>query len=425
MSRAESAAPIISARAARLLLLGAQGLLDRPERRATAGSVYDLIERMGFVQIDTINAVERAHHITLFSRLDGYRHAMLARLLERDRSLFEHWTHDASAIPTKWFPHWRKRFEGARTRIQANAWWRQRMGDNHSAIVDEVLRRIEREGPLLSRDFEVDPGHRNGSATPRSGGGDESGGGGGWWGWKPQKAALEYLWRSGELMVARRINFQKVYDLTQRVLPEHHERPCSEEQERVEWACATAMQRLGIATPAELAAFWRAIDIPAARRWCAQARQEGRLVEVMVDSADGSKPRKAFAPHDYQVIVRQLDEPPRRLRLLSPFDPVLRDRKRTLRLFNFDYRFEGFVPAAKRRYGYYVLPLLEADQLIGRVDPRFDRERGELIVNRVWWEPRIRPTRARQRALTDALDRLATFIGAERWSVAGKRKSTS
>jgi hypothetical protein len=403
---------LVSAAEARRLLLGAQGLLDRPERRAIVATVYDLIERMGFVQIDTINAVERAHHLTLFSRLDGYRHAMLARLLERDRSLFEHWTHDASAIPTKWFPHWRKRFEGARARIQAHAWWRERMGDNPQGVVDDVLRRVEREGPLLSRDFEIDPGHRNGSIS-----------GGGWWGWKPQKAALEYLWRSGELMVLRRVNFQKVYDLTHRVLPEHHGQPCPDEHERVEWACATAMQRLGVATPAELAAFWRAIDIPAARRWCAQARQEGRLVEVMVESADDSKPRKAFASADWPANIGQLNEPPRQLRLLSPFDPVLRDRRRTLRLFNFDYRFEGFVPAAKRRYGYYVLPMLEADQLVGRVDPRFDRERGELMINRVWWERGIRPTRARQRALSEALDRLADFIGAQRWSLSGARRT--
>jgi uncharacterized protein YcaQ len=399
--------PIISAREARLLLLGAQGLLDRPDRRATASALYNLIERMGFVQIDTINVVERAHHLTLASRLDGYRHAMLARLLENDRLLFEHWTHDASAIPTKWFAHWWTRFETSRGRIEANAWWKQRMGDNARTIIDEVLRRIERDGPLLSRDFE----HAREEGEPVENG---------WWGWKPQKAALEYLWRTGALMVARRVNFQKVYDLTSRVLPEHHRLPRAEEQERIEWACSSALERLGVATPSELAAFWRAIDIPSARRWCERACQEGRIVEVMVEAADRSQPRKAFAEVDWERRLRDRDEAPQRIRLLSPFDPVLRDRTRTQRVFNFDYRFEGFVPAAKRHFGYYVLPMLEADQLIGRVDPKFDRQRGELVIRRMWWEPGIRKTRARRRELEAALDRLASFIGAERLSFSGR-----
>lgn len=381
----------------------AQGLLDDPTRRATVRSLEDLIHRMGFVQIDTINVVERAHHLTLGSRMDGYRPALLAELLEHKRTLFEHWTHDASAIPTQWFAHWRHRFERYRTRIRTNAWWRERIGKNPDALIKQVRQRIEKEGPLLSRDFEP---QSNGEKPAENG----------WWGWKPQKAALEHLWRTGEIAVARRVGFQKVYDLTERVMPAQHLREASDTQSHVEWACRSALERLGTATPSEIAAFWNAIDLAAARTWCAAAHRASEIVQVIVESADGSKPRAAYALHDVFERIKRLrnqESATDRLRILSPFDPVLRDRKRVMRLFAFDYTFEAFVPAPKRRYGYYVLPIMQGDRLIGRLDPKFHRERGVLEIKGLWWEPHIRPTKARKRLLSDALLRLAQLIGAE------------
>src|SRR5919107_3458100 len=199
--------PKVKAEEARLLLLGAQGLLEDPARPAGPAALGRLVERMGFVQLDSINVVERAHHLTLASRLDGYRHEHLSRLLERDRKLFEHWTHDASAVPVKWFAHWKPRFEQARARIlNSSSWWRERMGDGYGRVVAHVRERIEREGPLRSSDFEHE---RQGAAA-------------GWWEWKPQKAAPEFLLRTGEFTVVRREAFQKIYDLTERVLPLQH-----------------------------------------------------------------------------------------------------------------------------------------------------------------------------------------------------------
>ncbi|HYG81667.1 MAG TPA: crosslink repair DNA glycosylase YcaQ family protein, partial [Pyrinomonadaceae bacterium] len=190
--------PVVSAEAARLLLMGAQGLLDDPARGASVPTLRKLIERMGFVQLDSINVVERAQHLTLGSRLDDYSHAHFSALLEKERSLFEHWTHDASAIPTKWFAHWKPRFERDRERVMKSRWWRERMGSDAARVIDEVRGRVAREGPLRSQDFERDrDGDRRASSA--------------WWGWKPQKAALEFLWTTGELMVVRRENFQKVY----------------------------------------------------------------------------------------------------------------------------------------------------------------------------------------------------------------------
>lgn len=393
----------VKAEEARLLLMGAQGLLEDPQRAATHTTLGRLIEQMGFVQLDSINVVERAHHLTLASRLDNYSHEHLSRLLERDRKLFEHWTHDASAVPVKWFAHWKPRFEWERARIlNSSSWWRERMGDGYSRVVAHVRERIEREGPLRSSDFE----HERRAAAAA-----------GWWEWKPQKAALEFLWRTGELTVVRREAFQKVYDLTERVLPRHHAAPQPTEGEHVEWACSTAIERLCVATPKELAEFWDAIDIASAKGWCEESARAGRLTPVLVESLDGSKPRAAYAVNDWKRRLSKLPAPPARTRLLSPFDPVLRDRARARRLFGFDYRFEAFVPGPKRVHGYYVLPVLEGDRLVARLDPKFERREGVLNVRRVYWEPGVRVTRQRKKELEGALARLASFIGAERFAL--------
>ncbi|WP_306591329.1 winged helix-turn-helix domain-containing protein [Geothrix sp. 21YS21S-4] len=387
--------PLVSASAARRLFMGAQGLLDDPGRRVTAASLQALIERLGFVQVDTINVVARAHDLTLATRLDGYRPEHLRKLLEGKRSLFEAFTHDASAVPTAWFAHWKPRFDRDRARMQGNAWWQNHFkGTEGAAIVAAVKARIEREGPLKSSDFEH-PEKR-----------------GPWWGWKPQKAALDFLWRSGELMVPRREGFQKLYDLTERVLPECHGHACPAPADHVAWACATAAERLGIFTPKELAEFWHSIEASEAKAWCASAEREGRIVPVQVEGADGEI-RPAYAVADWEARLAKLPEAPERTRLLCPFDPVLRDRARALRRFGFDYRFEAFVPEPQRRYGYFVLPILEGERLVGRLDPKLHRDRGLLDVKGLWWEPGVKATKARRRGLDEALARLAEFVGAE------------
>lgn len=398
---------IVTAEEARLLLMGTLGLLEDPARPVTPAVLRKLVEQMGFVQLDSINVVERAHHLTLSSRLDNYRHEHFTTLVEKRRSLFEHWTHDASVIPTKWFAHWKPRFESSRERLMNNGWWKERIGEEPVRIIDEVRSRIAREGPLRSQDFEHE---RNGDGSSSSGAGASSA----WWGWKPQKAALEFLWWTGELMVSRRDGFQKVYDLTERVFPLQHIAPRPDEGEHTEWACRTALERLVIATPKELAEFWDAVGIAQAKRWCEDALRDGSIVPVSVESADAAKLSESFATADWQQKLKRLPPAPERLRLLSPFDPVLRDRARARRLFGFDYRFEAFVPGPKRQYGYYVLPILEGDRLVGRLDPKFERREGLLKVHQIYWEPDVRVTRLRRKGLNEALERLARLIGAER-----------
>jgi hypothetical protein len=387
--------PILPLATAGRLLLGAQGLLEDPARPATAASLQSLIERLGFVQVDTVNVLARAHDLTLFSRLDGYRPEQLKQLLEDERSLFEGFTHDASVIPALWFAQWKPRFARDRARLQAHAWWQHHFrGTDGAQVVNTVKTRIQQEGPLRSADFEH-PEKR-----------------GPWWGWKPQKAALDFLWRSGELMVPRRVGFQKVYDLTERVLPDHCALPCPHPGEHLDWACSAAAERLWIFTPKELADFWNAIEVPEARTWCAAAEKAGRIIQMNAEGADGAV-RPAFALADWEARLAQLPEPPARTRLLCPFDPILRDRARALRRFGFDYRFEAFVPEPKRQYGYFVMPILEDGRLVGRLDPKFHRAQGRLEIRGLWWEPGIKATRTRKRGLEEALERMAAFVGAD------------
>jgi uncharacterized protein YcaQ len=270
----------ISAAQARRLLLGAQGLLDAPTTRATAGSVHQLVMRLGYVQIDSINVVERAHHLILATRLHGYRPSLLHGLLERRRQLFEHWTHDAAAIPTVWFPYWHHRFERARRELPRRTWWNRLLGSDPEAVIERIRARLEREGgPLLTRDF------LEGSEGPEGSEAKQGAAATSWWGWSPQKAALEYLWATGEVAIAGRQGFNKIYDLTRRVLPEAAAMPRPSPEQHVDWACRTALERLGAATPEEIAAFWRAIPAGAVRGWCEAAVTRGEIAAVTIEAA--------------------------------------------------------------------------------------------------------------------------------------------
>jgi len=396
----------IPAADARRFLLHSQGLLQDPARQVAPRIVQSMIDRLGFVQIDSIRTVERAHHLILWSRFDDYRTEYLAQLLERKRSLFEHWTHDASAIPTAYFQMWRARF-AARSidRDEVKAWWRKRMGTEPKRTFEHVRRRIREDGPMRSADFTK----ANGRA-----------GQGAWWGWSPEKAALELLWRAGELAVSHRVNFQKVFDLTERVFPDQVKGDPPARSSYIDWACRAALDRLGFATPGELAGYWGHMKSHEAKEWCDRAARDGEIVPVVVEGADDSiKPKRAFARHDWKHRLSRIRGPrdgsaADRIRPLAPFDPVVRDRRRLQHLFGFDYRFEAFVPAKKRVYGYYVLPLLEGDAFVGRMDPKAHRDRGVLEIKGVWWEPGVRATPRRRAMLDEAVDRLRAFVDAAR-----------
>ncbi|GAB4392059.1 MAG: winged helix-turn-helix domain-containing protein [Kiloniellaceae bacterium] len=378
------------------MFLERQGLSFPPHRKLDDAGLLSLIEHLGFVQVDSIQTVERAHHMILFARNQTYRHKQLSRLIERDAALFENWTHDASIIPSAFFPQWKLRFAREEQRLRER--WRKWRGEAYEAELETILQHVADNGRVMARELGNDD-----EDNPKTNGG--------WWDWHPSKAALEYLWHCGHLAVAARDGFQKVYDLTERTLPPQHLDTELSEAETVDWACRAALQRLGVATSGEIAAFFELVTPAEAKAWC-QAHRGGDLEEVLVENMEGGKPRAAFCFADRDP-CRDLPEPPKRLRVLSPFDPLIRDRKRTERLFGFHYRIEVFVPAAKRRYGYYVFPLLEGDRLIGRIDMKHERDKGALRVKGLWLEPKVKLSTARQQRLEAELERQRRFTGAD------------
>lgn len=381
----------VSAAQGRRLVLDLQGLADPPHRRFEDGGLLKLVTRMGFVQVDSIRTVERAHHTILYSRNRTYRPAMLDRLLERDRSMFEHWTHDASAIPTAFYPVWRRKFrrEAATLRQKYRRWH----GPDFEAETGPLLDLIGKNGPLRARDLERRP-----ARNPR-----------GWWDWHAGKTALEFLWRTGELAVARRDNFQKVYDLSRRVLPPEAFGDEPDGPAFIDWACRSALDRLGFGTAGEIAGYWNLVTTQEAGAW-AKAHLGAEVIVASLDAADPDvRPRKLYAPADLEARIAATAEPPAGLRALSPFDPAVRDRKRLRHLFGFDFRIEVFVAEAQRQYGYYVFPLIEGDRMVGRIDMTADRAAGTLNVRKLWPEPGLRFGAGRRQALDGLLNRISRF----------------
>lgn len=396
---------VIPNRHARRLFLDRHALAEVPVGAASGAALAGLVGRIGFVQVDSITTVARAHDMILWSRRQGYRPTALKQALERERSLWEHWTHDAAILPVDLWPMWRGRF--ARDEARLHDGWRKWFREGYEAQFDTILDRIARDGPVSSSDV----------------GEGEERGRGGWWDWHPSKTALEWLWRTGQLAITRREGFRKVYDLTERVIPAAVRAVPFDPEAEVAWACASALERLGFGTAAEVAAYWNAVPVEAARGWLAGALRAGRVDEVEVEGADGAR-RRVFALPGLAGV--EVPEPPARLRVLSPFDPALRDRKRAEFLFGFRYRIEVFVPEPKRVFGYYVFPLLEGERLVGRMDVK--RAGSALAVRAVWPEPGVMFGKGRIAKLEAELERLAAFAGcaqvafAEGWLREPKRQ---
>ena len=307
--------------------------------------------------------------------------------------------HDASIIPSAHFPYWQKHFQRHAEKLRDR--WRSWRREGFEAEFERVLAHVAENGPVRSRDL-----------------GAPDGKGDGWWDWHPSKTALEFLWRTGRLAVTRREGFQKFYDLIDRVLAgDNLTRPVTDD-ELVDWACRSALHHLGFATHGELAAFWALISPSEAQTWCVSTG----LPEIAVADAAGLTRRAYAAPG---LLDTAPPEPSGGVRVLSPFDPMIRDRKRTERLFGFSYRIEVFVPEARRKYGYYVFPLLERDRLIGRIDMKADRASGHLRVRALWLEAGVGLGKGRIRRIETELDRLCRFTRLENGaSFAGDWKRT-
>lgn len=358
----------------RLCLAGAD-LLSSPGQKK---DVVEVISQLGYVQLDSINVLERAHHLILGTRIDGYRPQMLKVAFEMERRLFEQWTHDACLIPVESRRYWWVRHRRFAESAWGTKWWNKVMGPEPEELCQEVLARIGKAGPLRTSEFRQPKAQR-----------------GAWWDWTPAKTALEYCWRTGRLDIHSRVGFEKVYDLPRRIYPESEEVPTPEEV--TAWTCREAIKRLGVATTSEIAKFWNFFTARELQSWC-----HSNLQCLKVGGKD------MWVRPDWQEVLASSSRPSRRLRLLSPFDPLVRDRSRLSKFFDFDYRFEAFVPKAKRVFGYYVCPLLKGDRLVGRVDCKLDRKQRVLVVLGCWWEPGYKP---QLKALNAELKRLAKRLG--------------
>jgi uncharacterized protein len=368
-------------------------LLLRPGSGPGTGTDLDgVLHDLGFVQIDSVNTLARAHDLILWSRRSRYRPQALEKLVAHHRTGFEHWTHDAAVIPMQFYPMWRLKF--ARDEARMRARWPDARRKGWEAEIDTVLRHVADHGPVCTLD--VGAGEKKGSS--------------GWWDWHPSKTALEFLWRSGRLAICHRRGFRKFYDLAERVIPAEPLGTRIEDAGIVDWAMTQALARLGFGTSGELAAFFDIVTRGEATAWCAEALASGRILEADIGMADGSR-RRSFTTEAALAEASSLPDPVARVRILSPFDPALRDRRRAERLFGFHYRIEIFVPAALRRYGYYVFPVMHGDRMIGRIDAR--RAKDSLIVQAFWPETGVRMGRARTSGLMRELERIRSLVGVD------------
>ncbi|MDU8928480.1 crosslink repair DNA glycosylase YcaQ family protein [Alisedimentitalea sp. MJ-SS2] len=372
-------------RQARWLWLDAQGLAATP---TGALDLAQLIHELGFVQLDTIRVIARAHHHILWSRNQNYREPMLGKLL-KSRGIFEHFTHDASVLPMQFLPYWQRQFERRAARIRDAGWWAGMPDADGRA---EIRDRIAREGPLSTHDFDSKV-----EGTKKH-----------MWQRPPHKQALDYMWYAGELATCHRVNFTKFYDLGERVFPEELRQQEVSHEKQIDWLCNSALERMGFGTQGDIQRFWDAMSALEAKTWL--SANSGGLVPVEIENADRSLTR-AWATADIENRLARLDRPSSRLRILNPFDPVIRDRNRLERLFGFDYRVEMFVPAAQRKWGYYVYPLLEGDRFVGRIEAKADRAKGLLTHTKTWVEPGVKWTSARQGKLEAELIRFARLVG--------------
>ncbi|MDB5432131.1 MAG: cytoplasmic protein [Caulobacter sp.] len=340
---------------ARRIALAAQGFgAPRPDGPITRRHVGKVIERLHLLQIDSVSVLARAHYLPLFSRLGAYDRTLLdAAAWGKPRSLFEAWAHEASLLPLETEPLFRWRKAHA---LQGKGIWGSMSPEREArrAGAEALLKRIEADGGLAASDLE------------------DGKGSGGWWGWSDQKAQLEWLWRTGQLMVkTRRTNFERVYDLAERVLPARiRALPAPDEAESHRRLLRLSADALGVATATDLRDYFRLTGEQANPR-IPELVENGDLIPVMVK---GWKQQAYLAPGARR---------PRRIEaraLLAPFDPVVWERDRTERLYGVRIKLEIYTPAAQRQHGYYVLPFLLGDQIAARVDLKSDRAAGVLRV---------------------------------------------
>jgi uncharacterized protein YcaQ len=398
--------PTLPLRAVATVFLQRQHLLRPRSSSLSAARLGRFVEDVGGIQMDSINVLERAHYLTVWSRFGTYDRAKLDRLVHRRRLLFEYWAHAACLVPTSMLSWWRRAMLDYRLRHTGWSKWLRRNAD----VLDRVRAAIVADGPMGNADFAV----------------RRQAGRGGWWDWKPAQHALHYLWMTGVLTVDSRRHFQKRFDLFERSIPAVREVEAVSAEAFARWHVERSLHAMGAATESDLARYLTFPRFaPAVRRAALRALIDGGDV---VDVAVEGSPRRWLAlARDLPRLKRaaRATELARGTALLAPFDSLLWNRERVARLFGFEYRIEVYTPGPKRVHGYYSLPILHEGQLIGRVDAKSHRAERRLEVRHLHFEPWFAegrtPPRGGQKLDRDAamagvnevLGSLAEFVGAD------------
>lgn len=351
---------------AQAIMIAAQGLGRRPRRVANKSDVLQMIRRMSVLQIDTIHIVARSPYLVLWSRLGDYEPAWLNELLAEGK-IFEYWSHEASFLPIEDYPLYRHRMidAGSMGWKYSHEWI-----NAHRKEVTRLLAHIREHGAVRSSDFVRTDGKA-----------------GGWWEWKPEKRALEMLFTAGELMIARRHNFQRIYDVRERVLPSWDDSHIQSAEEAGRELALKAVRALGITKAGWVSDYFRT-----------QKRETSATTQALADVGLLLRAKVAgwdevayFHPDNRKLVERVANGSlqPELTTLLSPFDPLVWDRARAREMFGFDYRLECYTPAPKRRYGYFTLPILHKNKLVGRLDPKAHRKDGLFEVKSLHLEPGV------------------------------------
>ncbi len=382
----------ISRESARRLMIEKQGITRFPVSN-NKQSVVDIISHLGCLQIDTISVIERAHYLTLWSRLGSYDKKFLDESAYRDKKLFEYWAHAACFVP---YDDYRFYLHAMKVREnEMKARFVKRTGKNVD-ILDQVLARIKDEGPLCSKDF--DGPKRNG----------------GWWNRKTEKVAMDYMYGAGILMVCDRVRFQRYYDLSENVLPSWVEVEPPSDEERIEFFIRKTLRCLGAIKPVDVRKYYHHHSV--------KLGQTTKQIEERLKGLDGVK---GFMVEGDKKMHYCLDEDIERLeningdfsfddvRLLIYFDNMMWNRERVQHLFGFKSKLEIYLPQDKRVYGYYHLPILFDDQLVARIEPKMDRKEKKLIIRGYWTEPEFKETAEYREKLERNLENFAAFHGAE------------
>lgn len=367
-----------------------QGLHQRPPS-ADQAQLKRIIEGIGLLQLDSISVVARSHYLVMLARAGLYIPADLDALLDAG-FLFESWAHAICQIPMAHYPWFHASIQ--QRQLKETRWHLDQLGDDMPEIVARVREIVRERGPTSSKDLE-----------------SERRGPGGWWNWKPTKVALEYLFDLGELMVSHRVNFQRYYDLTERVLSGRGLQLDKTVADYQRWAVERGLRHLGIATSNHVADYYRLYK-RAAADLLKEMLDAGKVIALDVEGWKDA----AYIHRDDLGLLHEIREglhEPQMTLFLSPFDNLFWDRDRDLALWDFHYRIEVYTPKSKRVYGYYVMPILHGCDLVGRIDPKVDRKQKRLIFNALHLEEGAKQTAALSQGLIKAIEEFMAFHGCD------------